>query len=138
MQPSTMKMIERLLQLQGRNELWSGVIANQTLDRERERQAKSISREDAAAAKAMGWPEVDVDSDDMGTILGDVNIQQPTQTGGGLGKVIAAALLGAAIPAAGAIGYWLAAKPIEKTAAEAIDTHTQIGLGHISDYLEEQ
>lgn len=141
MQQSTMKMIERLLQLQGRNELWSGVIANQTLDQERQRQAKSIAREDAAAADAMGWPDV-AETDDMGnTILGDVNLSQPqqaqaTQGGTGLGKLLLAGLVGAAIPGAGVAGYLLS-RPEAAAVTKPIDNTVDLGLGKLSDYLDE-
>lgn len=136
MTPKLQNRIEDLMARFAKMELWTGAIANRSLEQHQQRANRNMAAEDAAVRKSAGWPEP-AEGDEMGdTIVGDVNIQQQPSTGrgGGLAKLALATVLGAAIPGAGIAGYLLQAAD---TVADAdTDTNTDIGLGRIEDYLK--
>lgn len=141
------------LERKGRLKLWSGMMANQSLQAHMERQNKNQEAEDAFVRKT-AWGQQSppaAEPPDMGnTFLGDVTQTHPTpiviagaQQGSGLGKLLAGVALGTLIPAAGVGGFFasqlLQPKPPAAQPAGQPTTMTDetvdIGLGRLEDLL---
>lgn len=136
----------------GKLKLWSGVIANQSLQDHASRQAKNLAAEDAYVRRkawedCSGAAEV---GEDMGhTILGDVTNptpivinSTPQQQPSGVGKLLLGTALGAAllgVPFAGIAGFALnhfLNKPQPQQPTE--DNTVDIGLKRLSELFPEQ
>lgn len=135
----------------GKLKLWSGILANQSLQHFQAEQAKNQAAEAAAVRKA-AWGDAGgtgSEGEDVGgnTILGDVTQAPPviiagnqSGSGSGLVKALAAMAIGAAIPGAGLAGY-LVPKLLEKATSAPIPAPSfdgekvDLGLGRIEDFL---
>ena len=110
------------------------------LQAESRRQQRMIRAEDKAGAKAMGWEiSPEAEPEDMGTtILGDVThpapvVISPEASGSRAFPMLAAALLGAAIPGAG-LGVLALDMLTDKVPAASHEDNTlDIGLRKIED-----
>lgn len=128
-------------------QLWTGVIGNQRLQHENDATRKNREAEEAHVRKNVwGYTDPEQSEDDMGhTILGDINnpapvVYPPPQAS--VLPALAAAALGALVPAAGIGGYLLSqgvhrsGSQTEPTPATAHDDESvNLGLGRIEDYL---
>lgn len=125
-------------------ELWTGIIGNQKLKQEAESARKNREAEESHARKHVWGYNTEQDQsghEDMGhTILGDVTnpapIVYPPQKSSIL-PAVAAAVLGAMIPAAGVGGYLLS-KAMTPAVEPGDDESVNLGLGRIEDYLKSE
>ena len=131
----TIQYLERM----GKLKLWAGLLAHQAIQHSQQELQKNREAESAAARRQL-W-NADESDEDMGsqqTILGDVTNPTPVVVSGtssAFGPLLAA-LLGAAIPTAGLLGYLIpmftpspAALPNSQPAPKV-----QVHLGEIEDY----
>lgn len=120
------------------------------LNSHQKRTSRQLDAENEAVQRKMLGADLGAKVEEMGDhiILGDnthptpiVINQQPQQSSGTLGKVLAGAALSAGIlgiPAAGIIGYGVsqwAAQKTEQKPVETEDTSLDIGLGRFEDLL---
>lgn len=128
---------ERLAKLKA----WMGVIANQKLHHEAQRQQKNQEAEERAVRKGLWGSSESDEAEDMGhVILGDVITEQTSKsTDSALKTIVALALagtLGAGGLLTGAAATYLLTKP-QPTAPvpDTSDESVSLGLGRIEDYL---
>ena len=128
----------------GKLELLTGLLGYQALQNHQRMNEANQEAENQATRKRV-WGSDDgsalKDGGDMGnTILGDVTpapVVVASQTGHGLGTLLAAAVLGSGIPLAGVGGYLLSqaqSEPAPIVAPE--DESVDLGLGRIEDYVK--
>jgi len=134
--------VVKYLDRMGRLKQWSGIMANQAIQDTHQEQMLNRKAESAWTRKAL-WDSDESETDEMGnqqTILGDVTNPTPIVVSGSqsssLGPLLAA-LLGAAIPGAGLVGYLLSQSPAPIVQPANSDETVEIGLGRIEDYFKE-
>ena len=120
----------------GKLELLTGLLGHkmlkrQVLMRQRNQEAENRAARQAAFGNDGRW--IDDDGDDMGseqTVLGDLvtHVTNPTKASSGLGKLLLAGILGAAVPGAGIAGHFLA---LTNKASPVVE---KVGLGKITDF----
>lgn len=134
----TVQFLERM----GKLKLWAGLLAHQAIHHSQQELQKNRDAESAAVRRQL-W-NVDESNDDMGsqqTILGDVTNPTPVVVTGSstaFGPLFAA-LLGAAIPTAGLLGYFfqtLDRGPASPPPPQQQVPQVQVHLGEIEDYLD--
>jgi len=136
----------------GRQKLHLGMIANEKLQDEADRQRNSQAHQERAARQAMGWDDSPIEGEgeevsQRQTVLGDFNQQPPPpptivypptapERKPILGTVLATALA-VGLPGAGALGYGIAKMVGDKAETVIIekgkDTATSLGLKRFKD-----
>lgn len=137
----------------GKLNLWTGILGVEQIKREQLSHMKNREAEDSHVRKTVwGYEEGGrVNSEeDMGTVILGDNIQNPAPViqqpppQNSVLPVIAAALLGAAVPAAGVVGYLASRQPAPAVTPSPPqspsifnDESLSVGLGRYEDYFSE-